>query len=148
LLLASSNAISLADSGAPADEIAAALTSAERAALPVALSAARRELMTVKDVFVRSEQAMHQLVEKLTAASVRMQPHLDEGKREDWIMVQQDDVMDEPFLLVLEGIAAAKRVCKFPSEFLPTVLEHVEPRKARIQRRVDQYEKIIAAGEK
>ena len=143
LLLASSNALSLADSGAPAAEVAKALTEAERAALPVALRAARADLATLEQ---RPADEEARLIAALTSASIRMQPHLDEAKREDWIHVLMEDLAPMPLRLVLDGCDRAKVVCKGPWEFLPAVVEYVEPRAAKIRRRVELYGEIARAA--
>lgn len=143
LLLASSNAIALQDTGAPAAEIAASLTEAERAALPVAIRAVEHDLAQWDDV---SDAEIESMVDALVAASTRMQPHLDTDKRDDWVSVLQADLRLEPFALAMEGIARAAKVCKFPSEFLPTVLEYVEPQKIKLREALGRYQAILGAA--
>ena len=91
------------------------------------------------------DRQMTELIAALAKASIRMQPQLDEGKREDWINVVQDDLAPFPFALVLEGIDRAKAICKYPSEFVPTVLEFVEPRQRKLLERIASYEAVEAA---
>lgn len=119
------------------------MTLEDLSALPVVIQATRRELVNV-DQLPDSEFA--KLSVALTTASIRMQPHLDNGKREDWVNVIQQDLWNEPYLLVVEGITRAARVCKFPSEFLPTVLEYVTPRKAKLTEQLDRYLAIEAVA--
>lgn len=144
LLLASSNAIALAGNGAPGPEVAASLTDDERAALPVALADVRRDLapLTLDD-----EETSSVIVFELVRASTLMQPQLDEQKRGDWVQMVQEELLGEPHRLVAEGIRRARRVCKFPSEIVPTILAYVEPAKRRLVEQETRYLEIQRASE-
>lgn len=89
--------------------------------------------------------ACAELVTGLTRAVTLMQPHLDAAKQEDWIAMVLDELAGEPLSLALEAVSFARRSCRYPSEFIPTVLSLIQPRKARLLAQMERYSAIEAA---
>lgn len=123
--------------------MAAALLPGERAALPVALRAVQNDLAVIDP---DDEEADTALAAEVTRASVLLASHLDQDKRADWISAAVAELDGEPFGLVMEGIALARRSCKHPSEFVPAVIAYVAPRRARLEEQRQRLEEILKAA--
>lgn len=147
LCLSSSVAAALAESGAPAEELAAALGSDERAALPVALAAILGTLATVDPQDPDAEAKDLALGAECMQAIVNMKPEMDEDKRVDWVGSVMRDFDAEPYELVLEAVRLVRRSCRYPGDFVPNVIAHVLSRKVRLEAeraRLEQLSEAIA----
>lgn len=145
LCVRSSTAADLAETGAPAEELAAALTPEVRAALPIALRGINRELAPASTTDPRREQ-IALLAMELGRASTLVASYLDEDKRADWVSVALAEVENEPFQLVMEGIAHARRSCKQDKEIVPTIIAYVAPRKARLEQQRERFRELMEAA--
>lgn len=130
---------------APPEEIAASLGDEERVALPVVLAAAQRELAILDhgDPLFGAKEAA--LVEQLTRSSTAVDPKMDEDKRADWVSVVLEDLLGEPYDLVMEAIPVVRRTTKYHGDILTGIIAYVVPRKARIELERDRYQAIIEA---
>lgn len=142
LCLSSSSAVALLETEAPIEEVKAALGPDERAALPVALRALDAELAPAR----RGDNLDAAIASEIMRASVLLAPHLDQEKRADWASATQAEFDAEPAQLVLEGIAAARKICRHPNHFVPDVMAFVTPRRARIEAERARYEELNQAA--
>lgn len=138
--------MALVETGAPAAEVAAALGPNERRALPIVVAAILRELAPLDQDDPDIGEKDQMLAGEVMRASVLLSPHLDPRQRADWVSGVTAEFDREPFELVLEGIAYARRVCKHPADFVPTVIGFVIPRKARLEALRERYETMMEAA--
>jgi hypothetical protein len=142
LLLSSSLAVALAANDAAPAEVAAALRADERAALPVALADVRAQLAVVEPDDPEAELKDQVLSGEIMQAIVNISPNMAEDRKADWVSSQMVDFEREPYELVLEGVRAARRSCRHPGDFGPSVIGHVIVRKARLQAEADRLDQL------
>lgn len=145
LCLSSSIAAALAESGAPAEELAAALRRDERAALPVALAAVHGALATVDPQDQDAEAKDLALGAECMQAIVNMRPEMEEANRVDWVSSVMRDFDAEPYELVMEAVRLIRRSCRYPGDFVPNVIAHVISRKVRLEAERNRLEQLEAA---
>lgn len=145
LLLSSSSAVALVESGAPREEISAALRPDEIAAIPIALAATLGELAVADPADRDAAQKDLVLAAECTQAIVNMRPELDPDKRADWASSVMTEFDGEPYELVLEAVRAVRRTCRYPGDFVPNVIALVVARKARLEAERDRLEQLGCA---
>lgn len=144
-MLSSSNAVALVESGAPADEVSAAIGPAERSALEVAMAAVQGDLAVVEPTDPEAERKDLALSAECMQAIVNMKPELDVAKRADWVSSTMADFDGEPYELVMEAVRLVRRSCRYPGDFVPNVIGYVVARKARLRAEAERLQQLREA---
>lgn len=125
------------DANAPAEEIRACLTVADREALPVAIETLRAALRPCRKGQEQETLAMA-LARQIGLLKMNSLPE----QKEEWIALAMDELVDQPCSLVMDALADVRHRIRFEGEVVPTVIEIVEPRAARLRNELRLVERL------
>jgi hypothetical protein len=124
------------ETGAPDTEIRAALSPADRNAIPVAIYAVDQELRRPTE----DEQVALAMMLGRQIGLLKMGAPAE--MKEEWIALALDEIGHLPTAMVEEALRGARRKVRFEGEVVPFVLEEVEPKVAKLRRERERLQEL------